>query len=348
MSKIKNVLSKLNIEHNKFTTIPKKEKQFTHVKENIPLRQYFNYVADVLFLPETQKGYKYLLVCVDLATDLFDMIPMKTKSSNEVIKAFNLMFKNKYIHKPQASIRTDAGTEFKGSFNKYLYDNNIIHRVALPARHKQMANVESLNKQLGAIFNAYMNKKEIETGEQYNEWIDIIDDVRKELNNERVYKPALNKKTVFKQMPNINVKNMLEHEPLYKVGDLVHVKLERPKNSLNNYQNTAKFREGDTRWDILPRKIIKVLYYVGRIPYRYIVDGIKNASYTENELMKSTDKEQKYFIKAILDKKMINKTLHYLIHWKGYKKSQSSWEPATSIKHDAPLLVQQFEQNYNK
>ena len=41
-------------------------------------------------------------------------------------------------------IVTDSGTEFKGIFHKWLYDNNVLQRVAEPKRHQQMANVDNL------------------------------------------------------------------------------------------------------------------------------------------------------------------------------------------------------------
>eukprot|EP00981_Chlorochromonas_danica_P010827 scaffold3440_cov166-Ochromonas_danica.AAC.1 len=95
------------------------------------------------------------------------------------------MFKRKYIKKPYASLKTDGGSEFKGVFHKWLQNNEIMHKVSLPFRHKQMANVESLNRQLGRLFNGYMNTKEEETGKRYREWTDIVDIVRKELNEHR-------------------------------------------------------------------------------------------------------------------------------------------------------------------
>ena len=49
--------------------------------------------------------------------------------------------------------------------DKYLYDNNIYHKKALPGRHTQQANVESLNRILGRILNNYMSEKELETGD---------------------------------------------------------------------------------------------------------------------------------------------------------------------------------------
>ena len=85
------------------------------------------------------------------------------------------MYKRPYIKKPYASIRTDSGNEFKGVFQKYLYDESILHTVPENlAVTNNLANVESLNRQLGRIFNGYMNKKEEETGKVYRRMDNIL------------------------------------------------------------------------------------------------------------------------------------------------------------------------------
>ena len=113
-------------------------------------------MADILMLPETKKGFKYLLVVVHLATDEFDIEPLKDKESITVLTAFKNMFKRNFIKQPYASVRTDAGSEFKGVFAKWLFDESIMHKVAMPNRHKQVSNVERLNKELGRLFNGFM------------------------------------------------------------------------------------------------------------------------------------------------------------------------------------------------
>ena len=45
-----------------------------------------------------------------------------------------------------------------------------------------MAPVERLNRDLGRLFNGYMNKIEKKTNKVYREWTDIIDSVREKLN----------------------------------------------------------------------------------------------------------------------------------------------------------------------
>ena len=90
------LLKDLNIDET-YTKPIKKEKIFTTVKSQIPLKQYLNYFADLLFLPETKEKYKYLLVVVDIASNQFDIEPLKTKQPTEILTAFKKMFKRPYI-----------------------------------------------------------------------------------------------------------------------------------------------------------------------------------------------------------------------------------------------------------
>jgi len=56
------VLRNLKIKDNQFTKTPKKQKVFNKVKNNIPPIENYNMEADILFLPTTKDGYKYLFV----------------------------------------------------------------------------------------------------------------------------------------------------------------------------------------------------------------------------------------------------------------------------------------------
>ena len=114
------ILKELNIDET-YTKAPKIKREFSKVKDNIPLVGDYNFMADLLELPETKKGFHYLLVVVDLATDEFDIEQLKTKESKMILNAMVKMFKRKYLKKPYASIRTDGGSEFKDEFTKYCY-----------------------------------------------------------------------------------------------------------------------------------------------------------------------------------------------------------------------------------
>lgn len=274
---MKKVIREMNLEDKLVDTRPPKEKKFTRVIDNIPLKEDYNFMIDLLHLPTTKKGNKYLLVLVDLVTNEFDIEPLKNKHINLIISSMEKMFKRQYLNKPFATIKGD--NEFdKATFKKYLHDNNIIFRTTMPYRHKQMSSVESLNKQLAYIFAAYMNKKERETQKVYREWDTIINDVRKILNKHRKRK-----------IEDIKVNedyNFLQIQNKFNIGENVHFKLSYPENAFGLKQNTSQFRVGDNKYSKNAKKIRKILYYNGKVPYRYLLEGIPNVSFTEQELIK--------------------------------------------------------------
>ena len=94
--KFKDVLNKLDIDE-KFTTKPKQSKQKNKFINSIVAEKDWNYMADLLHLPTTKYGFKYLLVITDLATRNFDFEPMKTTKSLETVKAFEKIIKRKYL-----------------------------------------------------------------------------------------------------------------------------------------------------------------------------------------------------------------------------------------------------------
>ncbi len=312
-----------------YTKPPKIKKEFSKVKDNIPLKADFNFMADLLELPQTKKGFQYLLVVVDLATDEFDIEPLKTKESKTVLKAMMKMFKRKHIKKPYASIRTDGGPEFQDEFAKYCYENSILHKVGISGRHQQMANVERLNRELGRLFNGYMNAIEEETGRTFREWVEIVPKVRKMLNEYRK-KPEGNPFTDIYEAPDVSI------QPKYKEGDIVYRISEKPLDALGRKQPTQSFRAGDYRWDMTPRKIVKVVRYSGKVPIRYILENLSNVAYAENELKPAKEKEAMYQVQSVKAKRTVNGVKELLIKWKGYKKP--TWENYKEIKKTIPQI----------
>ena len=279
---------------------PTKADEMTKVKDQIPLIEGYNEMMDVLHLPTDKFGYNKLLVVVDLATDAFDIEKMRGETGDEALIAFNKILKRGIIKFPYASLLTDGGSSFKGNFHKFLYDRGVHHRIARAGRHHQLSNVDNLCRQLGDIFNGIMNKKEAETGKQSKAWTHAIDEVRDKLNSYRrsrgVKLPKdittheypifdnLESKMKSKNKESIKYINDDEEQvykvikPKYKIGDLVNVLYQEPRSMIDKKQPTKNFRMGDLRLEKKKRKIIKVLYYSGPNHYRYLIEGLPNAS----------------------------------------------------------------------
>ena len=117
------LLQKLNI-NEKFTK-PIRNIKYDKVKENTYSKGGYNFMADLLHLPTTKYRYSYLFVIVDLWSDAFDIEPIRYKTPEDCLKALKKILTRPFITDIKASIRTDSGTEFKGVFHKWLYDENI-------------------------------------------------------------------------------------------------------------------------------------------------------------------------------------------------------------------------------
>jgi len=296
------LLSDLGV-NEKLTKGPRKQKVFNKVKDNIPKVAHYNYQADLLFLPTSERAklkFKYLLVMVDIANDAFDIEPITNKLSSTVLEATKRIFKRGILKPPKASIRTDSGTEFKGDFKKYLHDHNILLKTSLPDRHKQTGNVERLNREISRIIMSYLDKLDQENGEVNTQWLKVIPIIRKRLNSIR--KKKLPKGDEWKTMDypifepteeiikktkegKTKVVNKLIN-PMYRVGDRVHHALDRPQNAQGEKQHGG-FRMGDHRFSTNKKKIVQVLMYPGtEVHYRYMLEGIKEASFSKHELKK--------------------------------------------------------------
>ena len=323
---MKKTLEKLDIDE-KYTKSVKRPKKFTSVYDSVPHIAHYNYMADLLILPESSKGNRYLLVVVDLGNDVFDMEPMKNKDASTVLSSFKAMFKRKYIKQPEASIQTDGDGCFKSVFQKWLESEDIAHKTALPNRHSQMSNVESLNRQLGRLLNGYMNNKELKSKKQFLEWEEPLDIIRKELNEHRRLKEG---DICNDQYPTIKA----GQDAKFKKGDIVIRLLDAPMNVLGHQLN-GKFREGDVRWNFKePRKIVKVIPLGGNVPYRYLLEGIPNATFTDQQLMLADKEEEdsKYIVEKLTDSRTFNKVKQYLVKWKGYK--DKTWESEKDLRED--------------
>jgi len=317
---MKDLLDELKIDE---TFTKKRFYKFDKFKENTFPKANYNEMCDLLMLPETKEGYKYLFCVCDLWSNYCDFEPMKTKTAKETLSAMLKCFKRNYVKLPKASMKSDNGGEFKEQFEKYLYDHHIAHPTCYPDRHKQLANIENLNKQIGRLLMTYLTNKEKQLKKPYSEWTDIIPQIREGLNKVKKHPPDKDPYTC--DLPPLR----MEQLPKYKIGDIVYRPLETPKGNLHD----KRFRSGDNRYDDVPRKVKFVLAYPNN--WRYILDGFPNVSYAENELIKSLDEEEeKWEVKKIIGERVQKKQKQFLVWWKYHKKDQSTWEDEKNLKED--------------
>ncbi len=297
--------------------------------------------ADVLYLPEDDKGYKYLLVVVDNGSRKVDFEPLKTHSSNSIVKAFEKIYKRGILKKP-GIIQVDAGKEFQGETKNWMKRNNIFLRVGQVNRHRQVALAEAVNK----IIGKYIFKKQLEveliTGKEYKNWVRYLNEIRDKI-NERASKRKIKKIK--------GVKPIFHKGQLLKVGQKVRVALDGPINHLTRQPLGGRFRETDIRWDPKVRTVMSVVVRPN-YPVMYYLNDPKNkkkilrVGYTRNQLQ-IVDKDEEYpskdvledenldeyVVEKVLQHKRIGNKLMLKVKWAGWPVNQSTWEDVKDLKH---------------
>ena len=104
-------------------------------------------LADVQKLSRWNRGYKYLLTCIDVLSKYAWVVPLKTKTGSSLVAAFKKIFQQG--RKPEA-LQTDAGTEFKNrTFQTFLKSHNVRHFVTYNETKAQI--VERFNRTLKGL-----------------------------------------------------------------------------------------------------------------------------------------------------------------------------------------------------
>jgi transposase InsO family protein len=112
-------------------------------------------LADVTSFSQQNDGIQFLLIVIDLFSRYLHVRPLKNKTSNIVLEAFQDIFNNTI--KPK-KIRTDKGKEFCNNLlEQYLKPEGIYHHIA---RNQTKANyAERCIKTLQGMLYRYFTKK---------------------------------------------------------------------------------------------------------------------------------------------------------------------------------------------
>ena len=120
-------------------------------------------LKDMQSLAKENDGYKYLLNDIDLFSKTAYSIPLKSKSSEVIIDAFERLF----ISRSPQRLWTDQGSEFiSNRFRKFLSDNNIeLYHVF---NEGKAVVVERFNRTLGEMIQKHL------TASNTSRYIDVL------------------------------------------------------------------------------------------------------------------------------------------------------------------------------
>jgi len=282
---IKKILKALNKGNNKteqhLTLLHELQKiPFVEKPDEMPhyenFKKNFCNQADLLHLPTSRGGYKYLLVVVDNHTRKFDAEPMKHRSSSNTVYAFKKLYERNLIKEPK-QLQVDAGVEFQGVCKEYFLKKGINYRVALTNRHRQQALAESRNHVLGSVIMAMLTLNELadktKKKKLSTDWYKSPSEFRtliKMINKEIKYKPKTKKEEEDYEDTNNESKKSVD---ILDTGTKVRVTLDYPIDTKGK-RLYGKFRAGDIRWSNDIKTIKWIVLKPDEVPM-YRVSGEK-------------------------------------------------------------------------
>ena len=176
-------------------------------------------LKDMQSISKQNKGFKYILTIIDIFSKYAYAVPLKSKSSSNIIEAFEKLFKSS---KPK-KLWTDQGLEFTGNnFKKFLSKNNIeLYHVY---NEGKAAVVERFNRTLGEMIQKHL------TATNSSKYIDVLQKLLNDYNNK--YHSSI-KMTPFEATDSKNTSLVYNNlygnikpnkcKPKFKVGDRVRI-----------------------------------------------------------------------------------------------------------------------------
>nr|CAD2188770.1 unnamed protein product [Meloidogyne enterolobii]CAD2197783.1 unnamed protein product [Meloidogyne enterolobii] len=277
------------------------------------------------------RGFKYLLVCIDTLSRQIFVEPVKSKHSANMIEAFKKLFSR--IKIVPWKILTDQGIEFTAKdvqkyFNSLEMEHFSMH--TSPQWHAGMA--ERANRSIKERLYRYF------TENRTLKWIDIIQDIVSAINNSHnssigmcptdvTYENAEGLRTKLKEQAIEEFAPKRWKTNNFSVGDKVRIEKYKhifQKGYLPNFTNEIF-------------KIIKIRLVSHQPPTYKICDRdgeqIRGWFYANDLCLvkehRSNDKL--YNIEKILRKRKISNEYHCFVKWKGYSANYNSWVPLSSI-----------------
>ena len=274
-------------------------------------------LADLSSLSESNKGYKWLLVVIDVFSKYIWCEALKNKSAAEVVRAFNEILSKGRIPK---KVQTDQGTEFLNAKLKKLFrKHNIVSYYTFQDVKASVVEraIRTLKTRLWKYFTWKGNYR----------YIDVLPSLVNSYNHSKHRSigraPAEvskdNEWFVWRKLY-ADIKTPSETKPPrfeYEIGQ--KVRLSKVKKI---------FDKGFERnWS---REIFVVCERLPRTPPVYrlkdlagdIIEGVFYGAELQAVMKEDSDE---YRVEKIVKKRKVNGKTEYLVKWEGYPPSFNSW-----------------------
>ncbi|KMQ82331.1 hypothetical protein RF55_23325 [Lasius niger] len=274
-------------------------------------------LVDLKNLSKHNRGYNYLLTCIDILSKYAWAVPLKTKRGVETVKAFETIFAQR---KPQ-SLQSDKGTEFKNTtFQSFLKQNGV--RFFTTFNETKASVVERFNRTLKTKMWKYF------TNHRTYQYVDVLDKLLHSYNH--TYHSSIKRApaevtvqnerdvwlTLYGKMEDVKTKPCV-----FQVGDTVRVS-----------KHKLTFEKGyETNWS---EELFVVTECVPRHPPVYRIKDLMNepieGTFYAQELQRVAPKDN-YTVEKILKKRSRNGRVEYWVKFRGYPSKFNQWIPSTDM-----------------
>ena len=158
---------------------PSKQKRHTKYAQVVTHGSNSQWQCDLMEFPAGQgrvnKGYNYILICVDVFSKRAYTKALKTKEGTEVAQAFKVLFAAPTLKKVPRTIQSDSGKEFHNRHVSSLFRDHGI-------RHFSTYNTEKAQMAERLIRTLKIKLKKIQQINRDGNWIDHYQDVTQNYN----------------------------------------------------------------------------------------------------------------------------------------------------------------------
>ena len=277
-------------------------------------------LIEMIPLAKYNKGYKYLLMVIDVFSKYGWIVPLKTKTGKAVTEGFKKVFSDRV----PSRLWVDKGKEFYNKTLQSLLDKEKVIMYSTENEEKSSI-VERWNRTMKRHMWKYF------TANNTHKYIDILPELVKRY-NETYHRSIRTTPSKATNPDNFNhvyaslyghMKELIK-KPKYKVGDRVRI-----------IKKKRTFEKGfTTNWS---EELFTVTKVKDTKPPTYEIKDLNgnviHGTFYEEELQKS--KQSIYRIEKVLKRRQNknNGQKEVYVKWKGYDNSFNSWLPLSELKH---------------
>ena len=268
-------------------------------------------LVDMHDVEEFNKPYRYILMCIDVASRFAWAVPLIKKDAQSVLKAFHKIFDE--AKATPKSMWCDKGSEFYNKVVQADFKKKDITTYSTFGENKSVM-IERFNQTIkGWMYKEF-------TKNNKREWVNILPNLIKKYNNKIHTGIDMKPKDAYKlgYVPEL-IKPMnldLNERRKFKVGDKVRIaktKLAFEKGYLPN-------------WTI---ELFTVSKVNDTVPKTYNVKDEfgeeLQGSFYSNELQKSKMNTDVYLVDKVLKERKYKGKKQFYVQWLGYRPKANSW-----------------------